>query len=318
MGERKQIKNRIRKAAAALMLVMVFMLSGMVSFAASQRVMLSDYKLSADKIYPGDSFDLTFTLHNTSKYEVRNLKVTVSSEDGSILPDGSAGTIYIDKIAAEGDSEQKITLKAGVNLSDIPYKVNIKTEYEGSYSTPYEVTDSVYVPITLKQGIMISDLYVAEEDIRLGDNIEILATVNNTGATTLYNVTASVSGSNISDQKSFVGNIAPGKSGSVDVITKTVALYGDARNDNELLVSYEDREGNVFEEKMKITSGDKEGTINVQEVNYADIIEVKKDERDPNMATKLGYIITGVAVIIILAIIIVARKRRKKQILDEF
>ena len=286
------------------------------SYAASQRVMLSDYRLSSEKIYPGDTFKLTFTLKNTSKYAVNNIKVTVSSEDGSILPDGNAGTIFIDKIDKESESTQEISLKAGVNLTDKSYKLNIKTEYEGSYGTPYEVTDSVYVPVTLKQGVMISDLYIAEEEIRLGDNIEILASVNNTGATTLYNVTATVSGSNISKQQCFVGNIAAGKTGSVDIITKTTALYMKTRNDNKIVITYEDREGNRYEEKMKITSGGEEGTINVMEVNYADIIEVKKDDRNPNRAAV--SIVLGLGIVIVIIVIIIERRKKKKELLDEF
>jgi hypothetical protein len=36
--------------------------------------------------------------------------------------------------------------------------------------------------------MVVSDIYIAEENIHLGDNIEILATVNNTGAGTIYKV----------------------------------------------------------------------------------------------------------------------------------
>ena len=314
------MKKRFTKRIIVLFTIMISCVfcAGMTSMAAVPRVMLSDYKLSSEKIYPGDTFKLTFTLKNTSKVAVSNIKVTVSTEDGSILPDGNAGTIYIDKIDKERESVQEISLKAGATLEEKSYKLNIKTEYEGSYSAPYEVTDSVYIPIALKQDVMISDLYIAEEEIRLGDNIEILATVNNTGASTLYNVTATVSGSNISKQQSYVGNIMPGKSGQVDIITKTTALYMKTRNDNTMVITYEDREGNRYEEKMKITSGGEEGTINVQEVNYADIIEVKKDDRDPNRGKKIGYILIGVGAAVIIAAAVIARRRKKKQILDEF
>ncbi len=315
---RKNKLKSIYTVMIVLSILFVAFFNDLKCIAASQRLMLVDYELSSDKIYPGDSFKLTFTLKNTSKNAVSNIKVTVSSEDGSILPDNNAGTIFIDKIDKESESVQEISLKAGINLTDKSYKLIIKSEYEGNYSTPYEVTDTVFVPISLKQGIMISDLYIAEEEIRLGDNIEILASVNNTGSTTLYNVTATVSGSNISKQQSYVGNISAGKTGQVDIIAKTTALYMKTRNDNQLVVSYEDREGNHYEEKRKISSGGEEGTINVMEVNYADIIEVKKDERDPNRFRNAGYVVMAIIIVAVIAGIVIARRKRKKSIEAEF
>ena len=88
------MKKRISIIALIITIIIVCGLSGVNSMAAVPRVMLSDYKLSSEKIYPGDTFKLTFTLKNTSKVAVSNIKVTVSTEDGSILPDGNAGTVF--------------------------------------------------------------------------------------------------------------------------------------------------------------------------------------------------------------------------------
>ena len=43
--------------------------------AATPKVLVSNYKVSAKTIYSGDSFDLTLEILNTSKNKVKNMKV---------------------------------------------------------------------------------------------------------------------------------------------------------------------------------------------------------------------------------------------------
>ena len=54
--------------------------------AATPKVLVSGYKVSAATIYSGDNFNLTLEIQNTSKNKVRNMKVTAASEGGEIIP----------------------------------------------------------------------------------------------------------------------------------------------------------------------------------------------------------------------------------------
>ena len=91
-------KNRIF-GNVAWILITLFILGifpgGEKVYADTPRVMLTEYSFSKDDIFAGDSFTLSFTLKNTYKYEIRNLKCTLTSEAGEFLPVGNAGTKYV-------------------------------------------------------------------------------------------------------------------------------------------------------------------------------------------------------------------------------
>ena len=278
--------------------------------ASTPRVMLTNYSFSKDSVYAGDTFTLTFTLQNTSKYEVRNLKCTLLSDAGEFILVNSAGTGYVEKIKGEETVEFSFDLEALKNLEEKSYKLTVKTEYE-DWNGSYDVQDVIYVPIKLDTDVVISDVYIAEENIHLGDNIEILASVNNTGAGKIYKVMARVEGDHIEDGVGYVGNLEPGKAGNVDIVVKTKALK-DSGATNNMIVTYENLEGEEFSTKVPL------GRIDVKEQSYADIIEVKADTTKPVFTdeVKLGIVIGAVALIIL--ILILRRRMRLRRIEKEF
>jgi S-layer domain len=297
-------------AIIAAIIISVFPTKAVVH-ASTPRVILSDYSFSRDAIYAGDTFTLRFTLKNTAEYiDVRNLKCTITSEAGEIIPVNSAGTGYIDEIEAEESAELSFELQALKNLEEKSYKLTIKTEYE-DWNGSYDVQDIIYVPIRLDTDIVVSDIYIADENIHLGDNIEILATVNNTGAGKVYKVMAKVDGDNIDTGIGYVGNLDSGKNGNVDIIVKTRALK-DAGMTNNLIITYENLDGEEFTKKISL------GQIDVQKQVYADLIEVKEDTSKPFFTdeVKLGIVVGGIAAFII--ILIVRRRLKLKKLEKEF
>ena len=258
--------------------------NSMRAYAMTPRVMMTDYSLDKKDIYPGDTFSLSFKLKNTSKNTVMNLKCVVVSDKGEFLPSEGVGSSYVDEIvtvtddeafstdeiAGEEEIELTFKLEAVKKLEEKTYSLKVKTEYE-DWSGSYKSEDSVYVPIKLKTEVLVSDTYIAEEEIHLGDNIEIVSTVNNIGAADTYKVTAQVTGHNIADSKSYIGNIKPGKNANIDIITKAIK-HDDVRDateyDNDLIITYEDIDGNKYTEKESL------GNIKVLEQDFSDIIQI--------------------------------------------
>lgn len=306
--------KRIKKFIALLLTVMcTFSLipeHTNVKAASTPRVMLIDYSFSTDKIYAGDSFTLDFTLENTAWYEVRNIKCTVFSENGEIIPIKSAGTGYIDKLPGEETAELSFELESLKNLEEKAYKLTIQTEYE-DWDGSYEAKDTIYVPINLGTEIVVSDVYIADENIHLGDNIEILATVNNTGAGKIYKVIASVSGDHVDDGSTFVGNIESGKSGNVDIIVKTTALKASGMK-NEMTISYENLDGEEFSETIQL------GQIDVKEQSYAGLIEVKEDTEEPMLSDRAKLWIVAGAIVLVIILLMLRRKMKLRKLEREF
>ena len=187
----------------------------------------------------------------------------------------------------------------------------VKTEYENSKAEAFSAEGTLYIPVSLRQRLSVTDVYVAEDSIEVGDTVELSATVNNLGEGSLHNVTVYLSGDNIEDSSSYVGNVEPGKSGTVDMLTKaTVVTEGDHKK-NKMIITYEDKDGNVQEETVDVD-------LRVTEPVYDNLEKVKNAKDYSGVAKKTG---TAVIILVVVAGIIylgIRRKKKKQQILDDF
>lgn len=278
--------------------------------AANPRVMVSDYSIEEGEVLAGQPFTLNITLKNTASSAVRNLKLTVTTEKGELLPLEGAGTAYAAKMDANGEVQFSFSMKAIEGLEEKSYKLTLKTEYEGSNGVEYTVDESVFIPVKLKQRASVTDIFLPDSGLELGDTVEISASVNNLGDGSLYNVTVQVSGDNVEETQSYIGNIESGKSGILDVLTKasSISQIGDK---NKLIVSYEDRAGNLYKQEAEFT-------ISVAQPMYENL-ELVKDTPDASGAIKtVLWVIVGVAVLAAVVWLLIRRWKRKKSILEEF
>ena len=126
-----------------------------------------------------------------------------------------------------------------------------------------ERTDTIYNPPIVYSGLPtryeIAGLRVTGADnyedyivigysgLKVGDEVEITAQVNNLGEGMLYNVNARVEGKHVEKQETYIGNIDTGKSGNVDLLAKAVMVTDFeemAKPEDWIIVTYEDRNGN--------------------------------------------------------------------------
>lgn len=278
--------------------------------AANPRVMVSDYSIEEGEVLAGQPFTLNLTLKNTASSAVRNLKLTITTEQGELLPLEGAGTAYVAKIDANGEAQFSFSMKAIDGLQEKSYKVTLKTEYEGSNGVEYTVDESIFIPVSLEQRLSITDVFLPNSQNELGDTVEISASINNLGDGTLYNVTVQVSGDNLEETGSYIGNIESGKSGILDTLTKasSISQIGDK---NKLIVSYEDKAGNLYREETEFM-------VSVAQPIYENL-ELVKDTKNASGTVKvILWIVIGVAVLAAVVWLIIQRRKRKKSILEEF
>ncbi len=310
---RKSKKNLFKLLAVFFVLLLGLLIPQGDISAATPRVMLVDYDLGTKDIYAGDSFTLKFKLKNTSKNKVMNMKCTVFAENGEFIPVDSAGTLYVAELEGDGETELSIDMESLKNLKEKSYKLIVRTEYE-DWGKSYKVEDSIYIPVRLKTEVKVTETYIAEEEIRLGDNIEIISTVNNVGAADIYKVSAEVSGDCISKAECFVGNVQAGKKGNIDIITKATAIDRSDRHNNIMTVTYEDINGEVFTEEVRLGN---DGEIDVIEQDYSDVIVVKEDtKKGLTDIQKLELVI--VAVVLVVVILIIRRRFKKRKLEKDF
>lgn len=284
--------------------------------AAEPKVMVTDYKVKEEKITAGGEFELSVTLYNTAKKNVKNMKVTVLSEAGELLPAEGAGTAYVAQLDAETEETLAFQMMAANGLEEKSYKLMIKLAYEDNYGSPYAVEDAIYLPIQLEQRYSLTDLTI-DGEFTLGEELEITGMVNNLGKGTLYNVTVKTSGENISETESYIGNVEPGKSGSLDMIVRAEHVSEGTQKMNYITVVYEDRQGNRQEKQEKLEqllSPD----CNIEAPLYENLEKVKEEKKDTGIGKTIlivGIVLAAAAVIFCLSY---RKRKRKKKILEEF
>ena len=279
--------------------------------AATPRVMVSDYLVKEKKVIAGKEFNLTVTLKNTAKKVVKNIKLSVNTENGELLPAKGAGTAYIEQMEAESEKELIFNMRAANALEEKAYKLLLKTEYESSSGLEYTVEEALFIPVFVEQRLSVTDIFMADDHVELGDTVEISAMVNNLGDGMLYNVAARLKGDNIQETETYIGNIESGKRDMIDVLTKAdIVTEGDHKK-NQIVIFYEDKEGNVYEREEEIV-------IKVGEPVYENLEKVKEDNSSKENLINILEGITVITVIVIIGFLIIKRRKHKQQILDEF
>lgn len=302
----------MRKDFVFIMALIAFLLSmpsDLVVEASQPKVMVVDYKIVQKEIIAGQTFDLAVTIKNTGSRYVDNLKISVTSDTGDIVPAEGAGNGFLEELPNGEESTFTFRLKAADGLAEKSYKLSVVNEYDDIWGNPYSATDVIYLPVKLEQRASITDLYVADDAV-LGESVEIVGSVNNMGAGMLYNVRARIESKSMEELDTFIGNIESGKSGSIDILTNAVATTASTGDMSKVIVTYEDKEGNETELEgiFKVT---------VESPVYDNVEKIKDDSQSGNRGLIYG-IAAAVIVIAVGMVCAVRRHKRKKKILEEF
>lgn len=310
-----QIKGRKYIRLCVLLIMTISMLSISVKvYAATPRLMVTDYSVEGGSVVGGKEFDLKIILTNTAtKSSVKNIKVTIATANGEMLPVEGAGTAYIETMSANTEEELTFKMKAVKGLEEKSYKVTIKTEYESTSGMEYVVEDSIFLPVTMEQRLMVTDIYVAGNDVHIGEDVEVTAKVSNLGEGSLYNVTVELYGEGIDSMNTYLGNIESGKSGNVDIIT-TASEMTNMNSKTYLKITYEDIDGNKQEEQHELG----QGVLSVQRPVYDDLELVKGEKPTKRDWTLVKWVIGVFVVVVMVVVVAVRRIKRKKKILEEF
>ena len=302
----------MRKGFAFIMALIVFLLSlpsDLVVEASQPKVMVVDYKIVQKEIIAGQTFDLAVTIKNTGSRYVDNLKISVTSDTGDIVPAEGAGNGFLEELPNGEESTFTFRLKAADGLAEKSYKLSVVNEYDDIWGNPYSATDVIYLPVKLEQRASITDLYVADDAV-LGESVEIVGSVNNMGAGMLYNVRARIESKSMEELDTFIGNIETGKSGSIDILTNAVSTTASTGDKSKVIVTYEDKEGNE-------TELDGIFKVTVESPVYDNVEKIKDDSQSSNRG--LIYGIAAVVIVIAVGMVCAVRRhKRKKKILEEF
>lgn len=284
---------------------------------STPRVIVTGFSTSPEVVNAGETFTLTLHMQNTAKATaVKNMLFDIQAASEStdtnyvaaaFLPTAGSSTVFVDQIPAGGSKDISMELEARSDLSQKPYVVNVKMNYEDENVNPYENTASVSIPVRQEARVDISTIEVMPEYLEVGREANVMFSIYNIGKTRLYNTNVKFIADSVTGGDTFLGNVDPGATANVDAyLTGAAATMDDGIIKIE--ISYEDESG----EKAVI---EKEMTLFVNEMMMPEDMGMM----DPGMPMeesggfKIWYVLIPLLLIILAVVAILVIRRRKKK-----
>jgi len=215
-----------------------------VAGAKTPQLMVDSYSYGGTYVQAGDVFLLDLGLYNTSgTHTISNIKVTVSSEDGVIIPVNSSNSFYIDKLGKKERTGEALYLSVKPDAEQKTTPLTIDMSYEDGSGNAFTSKDIISIPVMQETKLEVDDI-IAPPELYAGMQSGVSVQFYNTGKTTLNNLRVTAEGDFDTPESTsyFVGNMESGKSDTYDfgfIPRKGGALEG------KIIFSYEDASGEV-------------------------------------------------------------------------
>ena len=272
--------------------------------AKTPQLMVSDYSYGGTCVQAGDDFLLSLGIYNTSAtQDLVNIKVTVSSEDGTFVPVQTSNSFYIDKINAKQTISHGLTLSAKRDSEQKTCALSVDMSYEDTAGNAFTSKDVISIPVTQETRLVVDDV-VAPPELYAGMQSNISVQFYNMGKTVLNNLRVNVEGDFDAPQSNlyYVGNMETGKSDSYDfsfIPRQSGAMTGT------IIFTYEDADGN--EQRIEKTF---EAEV-MEEMPMDDFYGEDPPAEEPNKPWI--PIVIGVAAVAAVCGIVLFRRHRKKK-----
>ena len=220
------------------------------------KLIIEIYKLSSDKIYAGETFDLEFTIKNTSdSTNLQNVQIHIkdAGETATIVPaSGGSNTLYISKIGKGQSSSQKVSLQTAPDATAKAYTLNVDFSYESaSTNAAHTANETIAVPILQKIRLKCDEPTVYDDVSYLDSSTSMSIKMYNMGRSSIYNCIVDVEGNGLKLEESYFGGTLSAGSTLAADISVIPSEAGDIQG--TVVISYEDVYGEPGEERLPFT-----------------------------------------------------------------
>ena len=220
------------------------------------KLIIESYKLSSDKIYAGETFDLEFTIKNTSdSTNLQNVQIHIkdAGETATIVPaSGGSNTLYISKIGKGQSSSQKVSLQTAPDATAKAYTLNVDFSYESaSTNAAHTANETIAVPILQNIRLKCDEPTVYDDVSYLDSSTSMSIKMYNMGRSSIYNCIVDVEGNGLKLEESYFGGTLSAGSTLAADISVIPSEAGDIQG--TVVISYEDVYGEPGEERLPFT-----------------------------------------------------------------
>lgn len=223
---------------------------------STPKLIVESYTISSEKIYAGETFQVTITIKNTSATEaIQNLQIRFkdTAEVAKLVPaSGGSNAIYISKINKGESKTETISLQTAPDTEAKAYTLGLDFGYEGaSNNAAYTAAETIAIPILQKIRIKCDDPTIYDSEAWVGQSCGMYVKMYNMGKSSIYNCMVDVEGEGLEMEESFFGgNVASGSTMAADFsIIPSVA----GQIQGTVVITYEDVYGEPNEERLPFT-----------------------------------------------------------------
>ena len=277
------------------------------------RLVVAGYHTEPEKVFAGQPFKLIVQMQNASTgISASNILLSIESEkvnDSSALStENGANSYVINSLAAGETKEIAWNMVAEPGIDPRSYALTINEKYDSPDFKNAEEKVSLNISVNQEARLSVSNYDVMPESIDVGSESNVMFNINNTGKVILYNVTAEFKADSINDTSSYVGNIKPGESGSVDaMITGAAPTQDDGTI--QVIISYEDVNGEVHTSEQTVNLMVNEPMDITGDIDGMDTMT----EETPGIFQRFKLPIIGGLVVLLAAAAVFVKKYRNKK-----
>lgn len=250
------------------------------------KLIIESYKLSSDKIYAGETFDLEFTIKNTSdSTNLQNVQIHIkdAGETATIVPaSGGSNTLYISKIGKGQSSSQKVSLQTAPDATAKAYTLNVDFSYESaSTNAAHTANETIAVPILQKIRLKCDEPTVYDDVSYLDSSTSMSIKMYNMGRSSIYNCIVDVEGNGLKLEESYFGGTLSAGSTLAADISVIPSEAGDIQG--TVVISYEDVYGEPGEERLPFTLHVEDPNAGMEGIEGTEGDGMGGDMADPGM-----------------------------------
>lgn len=282
------------------------------------RIIVDSFETDPAEIYAGQDFTLKVRMKNASNsIAASNILFTFESEAVSDSPvfttvNGS-NSVVVNSLAPGASDTLTIKFSSSPTAEQRSYTITINEQYDSPEFK--NAKEAVKIAVGLKQEARLNTgtIEVMPDAISVGEESNVMFSINNTGKVMLYNVNAVFEADSIQKNEAYVGNIEPGKSGNVDTMINGIAPTADDGK-VKLSITYEDENGKVstVEKEIQLMVNEDQS---MDESNVDDTWSSDDIQPEPSTTDKLKHlaILVGIVGVVLAAVILVVIRRKKKK-----
>ena len=282
------------------------------------RIIVDSFETDPAEIYAGQDFTLKVRMKNASNsIAASNILFTFESEAVSDSPvfttvNGS-NSVVVNSLAPGASDTLTIKFSSSPTAEQRSYTITINEQYDSPEFK--NAKEAVKIAVGLKQEARLNTgtIEVMPDAISVGEESNVMFSINNTGKVMLYNVNAVFEADSIQKNEAYVGNIEPGKSGNVDTMINGIAPTSDDGK-VKLSITYEDENGKVstVEKEIQLMVNEDQS---MDESNVDDTWSSDDIQPEPSKTDKLKHLAipVGIVGVVLAAVIIVVIRRKKKK-----